>query len=635
MEKPAAASFHTTDVSSAFLIAMRPTSTLLVAILLCASLTHVGAAQTGNDVNTQRFQLAESYMRSGQHERAITLLEQLYAADPSSFIVFERLRTGYENVKRYDDAIEITRDRAQEAPTPVLWADIARYHHLKGDDAGAETYWQRAINTAPASRSTYQVVYRSMLDVRRLDMAIDVMIDARQKLRDPNAFRTELATLYGATGRYDLAMEENIALLKEEPRQLNLITSRLGRLTEQEEALQSAIQATSRAVRDEPLHRELRELLSWLYLEAGDYDGAFEESRAIDRLEQQEGRLLLNFAQRATSAGAYETARRAYDEIIQRHGNATTAIHAQLGLANVERIQGDEASSQGSDTVASDHYTRSLEYFEYFLDQHPGHPSRPQVLKEIGLLRTTVTRDYDGASEAFTELIERYPNSSEADEARLELGRIDVLRGDLESARLQFSRLVDRLRIGDLAEKARFEIALVHFYRGEFESARAMTDILDVNTSTDVSNDAIELKVVIMENRGPDSLHTPLRTYASAKLAARQGDNDQALELLEGLLAEFGSHRIADEARFARAEALRQQGQFEEAYSAFAEIPLFHPQSHLADRSLYAAASIQHRNFDDKPAAIGTLTRLLTEYPGSLLASDARTLIRRLRGDAL
>jgi cellulose synthase operon protein C len=615
---------------------MPPRFASILALLIVAIFIGSNAeAQDAAERNVQQLQMAEAFMRGGQYDRAVVLLEQLYSADPTSFVVFDRLRTAYENVKRYDDAISLTNTRLRESATPVLQADIARYHHLAGDEREAEQLWQRAIALAPNQRSTYHVVYRSMLDVRRLDLAIETLRQGRQALRDDSAFRGELATLLGMVGRFDEAMDENIAVLRDDPRQLAAITSRLGRITEQPEALASAVSKTERAVRADPLQRQLRELLSWLYVEAGDYDGAFEESRAIDRLENQEGRLVLAFAQRAIDAGAFDAARKAYEHVIAQHGNASPAVHAKIGLAAVEKARADSASEAGDHDAAREHSARALDHYREFLAAHPAHQSEPQILVEVGSLELAVSRDLPAASAAFEQVMNRHAGTAQADEAQLELGRIEVLRGDLESARLQFGRIVDRLRIGDLAERARFEIALIHYYRGEFEAARAMTDVLDVNTSTDVANDAIELKVVMSDNRGPDSLNTPLRRYAEAQLLIRQHRLDDALAVLGDLLSTFGRHRIADEARFARAEALYASGEVQPAFDAFTEVTLYHPESHLADRALFEAAGIQYRRLGDPDAAIETLTRLLREYPGSLVAAESRQMIRRLRGDAL
>ena len=53
----------------------------------------------------------------------------------------------------------------------------------------------------------------------------------------------------------------------------------------------------------------------------------------------------------------------------------------------------------------------------------------------------------------------------------------------------------------------------------------------------------------------------------------------------------------------------------------------------MAARSLMMAAQIQSDELNDDSGAIETLSRLLTEYPGSLFAPEARDQIRNLRGD--
>src|SRR5690606_15457424 len=145
--------------------------------------------------------------------------------------------------------------------------------------------------------------------------------------------------------------------------------------------------------------------------------------------------------------------------------------------------------------------------------------------------------------------------------AEYELGRLALLRGDLNPARMAFSRLVERLESGELADKARYELALIHFYQGEFEAARTVAEAINRNTSSLTDNDAIELKVLLLENAGPDSLSTPLRMFARAHLLQRQRRPADATQALDKLLAEYGTHPLADDARFLRALTLRDAGQ--------------------------------------------------------------------------
>ena len=205
------------------------------------------------------------------------------------------------------------------------------------------------------------------------------------------------------------------------------------------------------------------------------------------------------------------------------------------------------------------------------------------------------------------------------------------MRNDLDEARLAFSRLVERLRTGDLAEQARYELALLQFYEGAFETATARLQTTNTNTSTDVANDAIELKVLIMQNKGPDSLNAPLRQFAEARLEHRQRRFQQALTTLDTLLTAHSQHPLNDEARFLRASVLRDQGRADSAEAVFAELPLLFPQSPLADRSLFEAARLQEEALGQPESALATYAKLLEDYPSSLLAARARERIRALQ----
>lgn len=618
--------------------AWKPALLLVLGFLLFAPPSSF--AQAPDTTQVQRFRLADAYFRAGQFDRAITLLEDLYAAAPETYAFYEKLKQAYENVKRYDDAIRLVEARMEGTSNPVLIAEKASLLYLKGDETAAFATWDEALATNPENASVYRAVYQSMVGQRLFNEAADVLERGRAALDDERLFERDLAYLYSLTGEHERAMEEYLALLGEDERQLSFVQNRLARFTESGgDVLEASIQAAQRAVRKRPLNRAYRELLAWLHLEADQYRAAYDVYRAIDRLEKEEGRVLFGFAQLAADADAYEVALDAYDEILRRYPDSPAAPEALYGLAKMHERWGDQAGETAlnptGDRVPAPHYEQALETYRRFLQTYPTHPYYPDVLRSIGRLQLDVFLQLSQAESTLREVVSRYGRSPAAERAAYDLGRIALLRGDLDAARLAFSRLEEELHLGELAEQARFELALLHFYQGEFEAALTLAQALNENTSTDIANDAIELKVLIAENRGPDSLSAPLRRYARAKLLLRQRRPQPALDTLDVLLDQSGAHPLADDARFLRATALRQSRQTDAALAALREFPLIHPQSYLADQSLFLAAEIQEQELSDADGAIKTYTQLLTDYPGSLFAQEARARIRRLRGDTL
>lgn len=616
----------------------------LPALLLAAAVL----AMTAPDVRGQqvdstlvaRYQLAESYLRAAQFDRAIALFEDLAQRSPETVLFTERLREAYESVKRYDDAIALLDARLAGSAAPtLLLTERARLLYLRGDEDEAFSTWDRAVGAQPDQAGTYLAVMRSMMGLRLFERAAAVLELGRDRLDNTSLFQADLAYLYGLSGRHAEAAAEYAGLLAQNPGQGTFVRSRLAQHAADPAALAESIAVFERAVRDRPLDRSTREVLAWLYLETGRYADALNANRAIDRLEQEQGQVLFAFAQQASDAAAYDVALEAYREILERYPDAPSAADARGGMGamyerRAERLL-ETAASDSTRALARDYLRESLATYDRFTTDYPGHPA----LAEIRYRRARILQDrffdLDGAEAALEQVVARHPSSAAADRAAFDLGRLEITRGSLEGARLRFARLAERLRTGELAEASRYELALIHFYRGEFDAARALTESMKENTAADVSNDAIGMKVLLVENRGPDSLDAPLRGYARVMLLERQRHPGEALVLADSLLDVLAEHALVDDLQYRRAGLLHQVGRTDDAAAAYAELPLAHPDSPLADRALFAAAELQERVLARPDAAVQTYIRLLETYPGSLLATEARSRIRNLRGDGV
>ncbi|MFV1979525.1 MAG: tetratricopeptide repeat protein [Rhodothermia bacterium] len=609
---------------------------IFILSVLCLGVL-VAHAQVSVDANARKFLLAATYMKGGQYERAIPILEDLYADDPSTNAYFLRLKESYTELKRYQDAIDLIDHRMGDSASPYLLSERGALLFRMDDESGAFDAWRQAVDIAPTRSLPYREVYRAMLSVRLYDAATDLLLQARDALDYPGAFRAELAELYSSSASYGLAMEEYVAMILESPDQEAYVRSRLTRLSQADEMFDESLPIIERTVRENPLNRAIRELSAWMYRESGQYDRALETNRAIDRLEGEEGRVLFAFALNAADAGATEQAFAALAEIIDAYPGSPSAVSAELATATLRQLVAEQESEvvfdKTGNRIPAPNYDAALVGYRTFIQSHGEDPRIPDVLWRMSQLQLNVFRELGEAEALLIEIISRHPGSPVADQARFDIGVTYLLRDDLTQARLAFSRLENELRIGELAEKSRFELALISFYEGHFESALAFADALDQNTSTDIANDAIELKVLLQENRGPDSLDTPLRKYARAQLFHRQRRFQEALSLLVPLLLSYQSHALCDEIRFWRASNLRELARFEEAISAFSEIVAENRESYLADRSLFAVGEIYERGLKQPALALDAYSNLLVEFPGSLLAPEVRARIRKIRGD--
>ncbi|HLT47843.1 MAG TPA: tetratricopeptide repeat protein, partial [Rubricoccaceae bacterium] len=616
----------------------------LLALLFAAAALPAAAQQPAIRVNgaaaeaaDARLQLAEQYLRAGEADRAIALLEDLYAASPSP-LAYARLMAAYTEAGRFDDAAALVERRIEaEGPSPSLLADQATVLHRAGRTEEAEAAWAAAVEAAPGAEMTYRLVANAMANAQLYDRAAAVFRQGRERLGDAALFQAELANVCGLAADYACAADEYLALLAEQPDAVEVVQVRLGRLLEGEGAADAFRAALDRAVRRDPLNRAYRELSAWVAVEAGEWTAALEANVAIDRLEREEGQSLFAFAEAAVTGEAFAEAERAYALIVEQHPDGPLAPLALLGRARLaERraeAEGERAFDAAGERVPAPGYEAALDGYRAFAERHPHHPEADAALAAAARLYRAVFRDYAAAEGILRALAARTADPAVSGQARLDLGRLDLQQGDLGAARAAFAAVEEGLRIGPLAEEARLELARLDFYEGDFEGALARVRAMNENTATDVANDAIALKVLLMENEGPDSLSTPLRAYAGAALLQRQGRAAEALDAFDALLAEHPAHPIADEAVVARVEALRALGRTDEALATLEGFPERFQGSYLAERALFLIGEVHERDRGDAAAAQAAYTDFLARYPGSLLAPEARARVRRLRGD--
>ncbi|WP_233992477.1 tetratricopeptide repeat protein [Salinibacter altiplanensis] len=587
-------------------------------------------AQQSDSTQLKKFQRANGFLRTDQPERALPLLERLYDNAPENTAFYRKLKEAYESIKRYDDALRLVDQRIGSTPTVPLLTEKARLLSQKDKVEAANDTWDRAVALAPEEAQTYRTVYNTLAELRHFRKAIAVLREGRTALGRPDAFRTELAHLYGLNGQFEAATQEYVAFLGEAPNRLGYVQSRLQTFVEQGQGLEASSRVLQRTVQENPLNEVYRKLLAWLHTERNDYAAAFDEYRALDRLGDRQGQILLQFARRAADAQRYDAATRACEAIQERHPESGVAPEAQKLLGDLYRQWARRGADSTTAAQDSARYAKARTAYDTFLQENQGHSGYPEALLRLGTLQIDAYRALEDAQPPLERLVSNHGETTAADEGRYQLGRIAVLRDSLDRARLLFSRLAASAQSSDLADQAQYELARLHLYRAEFDAAMARATSISEDPSADVANDAIELKALLQEARGPDSSDTALRTFVRARLSQRQHAHGPALAALDTLLQRHSRHPLADDARFRRGDIHRARGDTAAALTAFRALAERHPRSPYADRSLFRAAALLEAS-GRSAAATEAYRRLLTEYPTSLLAGDARGRLRALK----
>ena len=184
-----------------------------------------------------------------------------------------------------------------------------------------------------------------------------------------------------------------------------------------------------------------------------------------------------------------------------------------------------------------------------------------------------------------------------------------------------------------IGQTAKLKNAKLSYYISEFGWAEMQLDILKAATSKLIANDALALSLLISENYDADSGTVALGYYAHADLLEYRNLDDQAIMTLDSIFLAFQYHPILDEALYKKAEIRMKQGKYAEADSLLGTLVLDYPYEITADRALMSRGRLNEEELGNKETAMKYYELLVTNYPGSIYAVDARKRFRTLRGD--
>ena len=215
----------------------------------------------------------------------------------------------------------------------------------------------------------------------------------------------------------------------------------------------------------------------------------------------------------------------------------------------------------------------------------------------------------------------------------MELGDIYVFEDLVWDASLLFSQVILDFKDDPLGHEAKYRNARISYYIGDFSWAQTQLDALKASTSKLISNDAINLSLLITDNFNLDTIVEPMEMYARADLLIMQRKYGEAVSTLDTLLGVWPGHALEDEILMLKGDLALQNGDVENALSFYQEVADLHFDDITGDDAIYNLAVIYDQKLNDLVKAEELYEKLIFEYSGSLHVIEARKRFRELKGD--
>jgi tetratricopeptide (TPR) repeat protein len=572
--------------------------------------------------------LARQYMQDKEYDKALPIFKQIYDQAPFDKSVYDEYFDALMLAAKYEYAEELVTYMSKiRRDDPVMLVDMGKVFEASGKKKKAEEQYELAIAKISGEDFRTRQLADAFSKINNTEYAVKTYERARVMLQNPYLYATELALLYGKTGNTEQAVNAMMDVLVTQPNTMDDIKSSLLQVIDGDDKKIAITQKQiSKRITAQPDNPYWIELLTWMYVQKGDYEGAWQQIIALDKKLKEEGERVVNFSKGAAKDNQYAIALKGYKYVMDKGSSGPMYEQAWDGRIQVLLSQLAEKRPVDQKILAE-----LLKEYKTFLSEYPQYITSPLV-RDYAMVQARYAGNVDTAIILLEQAINA-PNARRefVGESKLDLGDYYLLKDKVWDATLIYSQVDKTFKEDLLGEEARFRNAKLAYYRGDFKWAQTQLSVLKASTTELIANDALYLSVLITENIPADSNLTPLLRFAYADLLLFQNKTAVSDKLLDSISVAFPESALQDDIYMLRANIATEEGRNTDAIAYLEKILKDYGKDVLGDDAAFKLAVLYEERLKDKVKAIQYYEMLITEYPGSTYVQTARVKYQKLK----
>jgi len=591
----------------------------------------LSSASIGLQAQTSDSDLAKFYYEKGEFDKAILYYEKLYKSSQTS-ANYEGLLNSYIELERLSDAEKLVKKHMKRYRSNLYFIDLGEVYEAQGEEKDAEEAYQDAIKALPKSQGMVIRTANDFVRRNKIDYALETYEYGKKILNNSYPFSYEIAGLYGSMGQTEKMIEEYLNLLEYNEAYLQTIQNSLNRsidFQEDDKNVEFLRTELLRRVQKNPTNTTYAEMLTWLFLQRKDFNSAYVQLKAIDKRLNENGQRLLNLANLCINNQNFKVAKKCYKYIADKGPENPYYSFARAGVLKSEFE--DQRRTYPLDTTALQKLEKD---YGSLLDELGKNRETVGILRQKAQLQAYYLNNLEAATTSLNDALD-IPGIHEETRAQMKLQLAEVLiaRDYIWDASLLCSQVDKDFKNDILGYQAKFINAQISYYTGDFEWAQAQLDILKGSTSKLISNDAMELSLLISDNMALDTVLDPMLMFARADLLTVQNQFDEAIAAMDSIKTEYPGHPLNDEILLQKAEIAEKRGNVDQAIEFYEKVVAEYYFEITADNALFKMAELYETKLSDEEKAQELYKQIMTDFPGSLYVVEARKRFRRLRGD--
>ncbi len=569
--------------------------------------------------------LAEDYLKNGDFEKALYAYKKLYKESPSSTKYINKLINVHQELEQYNEVETLLLKALERRKYPSFYVELGYNYQLQNNESKAKTYYNKAIASVDDNVNNAYSVARSFQNHSLLNETITVYEKAM--LLNPKLnFKLQLAKIYGEQGNVEKMLNSYLDYAQRDKGSISYIKRAVNDFISENSSNPNNI--TFRNILIKKLQESpnviWNDLLSWMFIQQKDFKKAFVQEKAIYKRRLGSLFRIQVLASIVEKENEPEIAQSILEYVLENAQDDATKIethHNLLALQTKLATKEDYNNIDQKYTAVFNTFGRQSNTFKlqiayaHFLAFY-----KNETKQATQLLKKTLKLPLGKAQQA---------------QIKLELGDILVLQEKFNQALIYYTQIQRNLKNSTISQEARFKVAKASYYKGDFKWAESQLKILKASTSQLIANDALDLKLLISDNKYEDSLQTALKLYAKADLLTFQNKKTEAITVLNSILKNHNTEPIVAQALLKQAQLYTSTLQFDKAKANYEVIIENYNDGILTDDAYYALANIYEKQFKQPEQAKALYEKIIFNHADSIYFVEARKKYRALRGDSI
>ncbi len=571
-------------------------------------------------------------MQNGEFDKASELYRELWEKNNNDIKFYLPLYKCLLTLKKYDDLEKVVkREIKKNENPPQFLIDLGyMYSQIPNADKAKEQY-EKALKELKPTELSVRNIANAFETYRLYDYVIIVYEKGGKLINNPTYFSIELAQTNLNKGDVTNAVKYYLLNLEVNPQNVQTIKNTVQTSRELIKLLEELETQLYAKVQKNPNNEDFIDLLTWVYIQNKDFEGALVQMKALDKRKSENGFRVINIARMAQTEGDYTSAISGFEYVVNKGKDNTLYFSARTELLNCRK----EKISKNINYTQADLEGLKNDYLLFINENERGFKTA-QSMKELADLEGFYLHDLKSAIILCDEIIAMQGvNRQLKNQTKLSLGDFYLIQGEVWESTLLYSQVDKDEKDSPLGEEARFRNAKLAYFRGDFEWTQTQLEALKSSTSELISNDAINLSVFIIDNLGMDTSETPMQMFAHAELLMYQNKDDEAKSTLDTITYLFPGHALFDDIEYVKAQMFVKKKEFEKAVPLLEDIIKNYKEDLKGDDATFLLAEINEEHLNNKEKAMELYKTIITDYNSSLLVIETRKRYRLLRGDNL